>query len=153
MGRGGHEILRVYYYDCLPYQPAHPTPEERQRIANKQRFLNALNRLPRFQVRQGRLAFQGLSEEGLPILEQKRVDLLLGVDLALLAAKHRIDRAVLVSGDSDFVPVVQVAKNEGCVVCLVHGPVGTYHQDLWDEADERLEITDHVIAAVSKAAP
>ncbi len=30
------EILRTYYYHCLPYQSNPPTEEERQRFANKQ---------------------------------------------------------------------------------------------------------------------
>jgi len=147
---GGAELLRAYYYDCLPYQSSQPTPEERERLANKQRFFNALNKIPRFQVRQGRLVYRGTGRDGKPIFEQKGTDLLLGIDLALLATKGRIGVAALVSGDYDLVPAVQVVKNEGVIVRLIHGPRGTYSEELWLEADERVEITAEVIASMLK---
>lgn len=77
---GARELLRTYFYDCLPYQSARPTPDERERFARRRRFHHALNRIPRFEVRLGKLAFRG-NQEGHPIFEQKRVDILLGVDL------------------------------------------------------------------------
>ena len=32
-------LFRAYYYDCLPYQSANPTEEERDFVSGKQRFL------------------------------------------------------------------------------------------------------------------
>lgn len=29
----GYDVFRVYYYDCLPYQSASPSPEERARYS------------------------------------------------------------------------------------------------------------------------
>ncbi len=85
---GGLEILRTYFYDCLPYQSPNPTPDERTRFGKRQGFHSALSMNPRFEVRLGRLEFRGTRDNGKPIFEQKRVDILMGVDLALLAAKH-----------------------------------------------------------------
>lgn len=53
---------------------------------------------------------------------------------------------VIMSGDSDMIPAVAMARNEGVVVRLAVGPksvAGTanYHQDLWDQVDERLLLT------------
>lgn len=141
----GYEIFRTYYYDCPPYQSAHPTEDERRRTASRQAFFTALNRLDRFSVRLGRLAYRGTNESGEPIFEQKRVDLQLGLDLAFLVAKSRVEMVVLVSGDSDLIPAVRTAREQGALVRLVHGPRTTYHQDLWDEADERREMTADVI--------
>src|SRR5438132_262553 len=81
---GGREILRTYFYDCLPYQSQHPTTEERERFGRKQKFFSALEKNPRFQVRQGRLEYRGKDAKGNPIFEQKRVDILMGVDLDAL---------------------------------------------------------------------
>src|SRR3989304_4426397 len=47
------ELLRTYYYHCLPYKSPSPTPEEAERFARKQRFFHALSRLDRFEVREG----------------------------------------------------------------------------------------------------
>lgn len=105
------------------------------------------HRLRRFEVREGRLAFRGLDAKGEPIYQQKRTDLMLGLDFALLCGKHQIDHAVVVAGDSDFLPAVEAAKTEGVTVWLWHGPrysvdgKPTYGQDLWMAVDERFEIT------------
>ena len=105
---GSSDLLRAYYYDCLPYQSARPTPDESERFARRQKFHHALNLIPRFEVRLGKLAFRG-HQNGRPIFEQKRVDILLGVDLVQLAAKHQITDAMIVAGDSDFLPAVEAA--------------------------------------------
>lgn len=53
---GKDEILRTYFYHCLPYQSVRPTPDEAKRFGGMQGFLNALSRLDRFDVRLGMLA-------------------------------------------------------------------------------------------------
>src|ERR1700736_4465549 len=85
---GPNEMLRTYYYHCLPYQSNPPTDEERRRFSQAQSFFGRLCRLPRFHVREGKLAYRGRdASTGLAIFEQKRVDLMLGLDMALLASK------------------------------------------------------------------
>lgn len=145
------ELLRTYYYHCLPYQSPSPTPDEIERFARKQRFFHALRRLDRFEVREGKLALRGWDRTtGRPILEQKRVDIMLAVDLVLLATKRQITRAVILTGDSDFLPALQAAKNEGVVIHLLHGVGETRaHRDLWDAADTRTPITEALIRSFS----
>jgi uncharacterized LabA/DUF88 family protein len=110
----GREILRSYYYNCEPYQSNPPTPEERERFGRSQRFHYALDQIPRFQVRLGKLEFRGHDARGRPIFQQKRVDIQMGVDLVLLAAKNQISDAAILAGDSDFVPAIDAAKPEVC---------------------------------------
>ena len=145
---GGIDILRTYYYDCMPYQSSSPTPEERERYSGHRRFVSALERIPRFQVRLGKLAFRGVRDDGTPIFEQRQVDILLGVDLALLAAKHQITNAALVSGDSDFLPAVRAAKDEGVLISLFHGSDLPPHRELWETADERTAFTREFMDSV-----
>ena len=40
------ELIRTYYYDCLPYQGNPPTPEEASRFSQKRRFFAALQPMP-----------------------------------------------------------------------------------------------------------
>jgi uncharacterized LabA/DUF88 family protein len=139
---GDDELFRAYYYNCLPYQGTHPSFEESERYGKARRFMDALNRLPRFEVRLGRIAARGIdSVTGERIFQQKRVDIMLGVDLVLLAAKGRIHRAALFTGDSDFIPAVQIAKNEGVHVHLFHGNRGQVHDEIWTSADDRTQVT------------
>lgn len=116
------DLLRTYYYHCLPYQGNPPTSDESRRFAQKRKFFDALNRLERFVVREGRLAYEGLDASGKPIFRQKRTDLLLGLDFALLSGKNQITHAAVVAGDSDLLPAFNVARQEGISVWLFHGP-------------------------------
>ena len=141
------DLLRTFYYDCLPYQSTPVTQDEKERFGKKRGFFYFLNRLPRFVVREGRLAFKGLDINKNPIFQQKRVDLLLGLDFALLSGKQQITHAAVIAGDSDLLPAFKVAKEEGISVWLFHGPkvsqkdgFSTFASELWQEADERYEI-------------
>nr|WP_244669402.1 NYN domain-containing protein [Xanthomonas phaseoli] len=149
----GSDVLRTYYYDCPPYQSSHPTEEEAQRFAGKEKFFNALSRLPRFQVRQGKLERRGTAPNF--VFQQKRVDILLGVDMVELAATRQIQKAILIAGDSDFVPAIEAVKRHGVLTVLWHGPHirgpgNTVHDELWDQFDERFEID---LAVVAGSAP
>lgn len=45
--------------------------------------------------------------------QQKGVDMKIGIDIASMAYKKQVDQIVLISGDSDFVPVAKLARREG----------------------------------------
>ena len=143
---GDADILCTYYYHCPMYQSNPPTQDERDRYAAQRRFFTALDRLPRYAVRLGRLAYRGTDESGHPKFEQKRVDILLGVDMVQLAAKQNIDEAILLAGDSDFIPAVTAAKSDGVLVRLYQGQ--RPHSDLWQEVDERTEITQSLVQSI-----
>jgi uncharacterized LabA/DUF88 family protein len=149
------DILRTYYYHCPPHQSNPPTEDELQRARSSEQFFAALRRLPRFQVRLGKLAYRGQDNDGRPIFIQKRVDIMLSVDMVQLAATRQITQAVLLAGDSDFVPAVEVAKRHGVLMMLWHGPTrggigGSVHHELWNEADERYELTDEIIQTLRR---
>jgi len=144
------DLLRTLYYDCLPYQSPKPTPSESERFGKARKFYDALGRLSRFEVRLGRLAYHGNDAQGRPIFQQKRVDLLLGLDFALLAGKHQIGHAAIVSGDADLIPAVEVAKQEGVCVWLFHGPAGSYARELWEVVDERFELTQAFMTSCAR---
>ncbi len=145
---GDGDILRTYYYHCPVYQGNPPTKTERERYATQRKFFAALENIPRYTVRLGRLAYRGNDQSGNPKYEQKRVDILLGVDMVQLAAKQVIQEAILVAGDSDFIPAVAVAKSEGLLVRLFHG--AKPHTDLWQETDERIQFTQTIIDQVRR---
>ena len=143
------ELLRSYYYLCLPYMSATPTREEHDRYAARRRFISALEQLPRFEVRLGRLAYQGGQ------YVQKRVDCMVGVDMALLAAKGKIHRAALFTGDSDLMPAVEAVKREGVIVTLWHG-IGEKtkpSRELFALCDERRMFTLNAFSEVKRSRP
>ncbi|MGZ0075968.1 NYN domain-containing protein [Staphylococcus aureus] len=46
-------------------------------------------------------------------LQQKGVDMKIGLDIASLSFKHQVDKIILIAGDSDFVPAAKLARTEG----------------------------------------
>lgn len=146
---GTLEILRTYYYNCLPYQSPSPTLEENERFGKKQSFYKALEKLPRYEVRPGQLAFRGYNKETEePILEKKRIDVMLAVDLVVLSFTKQITHVALITGDSDFVPAIKVSKSQGISTILWHGKKSLPHADLWKECDERKIITSKFINSI-----
>lgn len=148
---GEDELLRAYYYHCLPYQSDPPTEDESKRYGAKHRFVTALTHLPRFEVRLGKLAYRGTDDTGEPIYQQKRVDLMLGVDMALLAGKGRIAKLVLFSGDSDYIPAIEAVKSEGVLTTLWHGSHSSRTRpgrELRAVCDERCELTADIVAGI-----
>jgi uncharacterized LabA/DUF88 family protein len=69
-----------------------------------------------------------------PDLEQKGVDLRIGLDIARLALRELVDIIVVVTGDSDLVPAFRFARREGVRVFLDHMGHGV-RRDLKAHAD------------------
>ena len=53
-----------------------------------------------------------------PNIQQKGVDMCIGLDLATLAIKRLVSTVVILSGDSDLVPALKLARTEGLRVHL-----------------------------------
>lgn len=51
-------------------------------------------------------------------LNQKAVDMKVGLDIATLAFKNQVDQIILIAGDSDFVPAAKFARREGVDIIL-----------------------------------
>ena len=125
----------------MPSQSNPPTGEESSRYARMDKFINRLTRLNRFQVRLGKLGRVG--DE----FVQKRVDILLAVELVRLSWSKSIGTAVLVTGDSDFVPAVEAAKDAGVLVQLWYSR-NAVHNELISAVDEFFPITQELIDTV-----
>ncbi|MCL5967173.1 MAG: NYN domain-containing protein [Firmicutes bacterium] len=135
-------LLRAYYYDSLPYISEAPTPEKTERLTKKERWLHAIEHLPQMCVRLGRVAMR---EDGTVV--QKRVDVLLAMDMARVAYKKLVGVVVLAAGDSDYVPLVEVAKSEGLLVDLFYSD-GNIHGDLIRACDRRHPINGELVEGV-----
>lgn len=137
---GPVQRLRTYYYDCMPYQGNPPSAQEREKYTSKSKFLHAVSReVQRFQFRQGRLRKTGPNT-----FEQKRIDVLLGVDMARLCSKKQIDLVILIAGDADLVPAVEACKEEGAITRLYYHP-SSISDELINVCDERYDIDQQLI--------
>jgi uncharacterized LabA/DUF88 family protein len=69
-------------------------------------------------------------------MEQKGVDMRLGIDVATLALKKQVERIIVISGDTDMIPAIKLARREGVQVALValQGGAGV-NKHLIEDAD------------------
>ncbi len=95
-------------------------------LAHKRKFALRLGRLAEEQAEynirhdsmrkllNGKLTLEQLTEQDFKLsIIQKGVDMRIGIDISSLAFKKQVDRIILISGDSDFVPAAKQARREG----------------------------------------
>lgn len=51
---GGDELVRAYYYDCLPHLSFNPSEDEKKIYESKERLFHSIQRRGRLEVRHGR---------------------------------------------------------------------------------------------------
>ena len=83
----------------------------------------------------GKINFNDLQESDFYLaIDQKGVDMKIGLDIASLAYKHQVDQIVLISGDSDFVSAAKLARREG--IDFILDPLGSpIKPDLFEHID------------------
>ena len=74
---------------------------------------------------------------------QKGVDTLIAVRMLKGAYDRIFDTAILVTGDADFVPVVEEVRSRGITVVLAAFDDGTLSQDLRAAADRTIYLEEH----------
>jgi uncharacterized LabA/DUF88 family protein len=138
--------LRVYFYHARPAADVLTNPISKKQIvlgktqvhADHTRLLKELEMKPDFALRLGETstigwkigngAFRQLlrqprlleAEDLVPAIEQKGVDLRIGLDISRLALTQTVEAVVVVTADSDLVPAFKFARREGLRVFLCH---------------------------------
>lgn len=131
------ERLRTYVYTCMPIVRNNHI-EDIKRKTNVLRFLNKLRRLPRFEVKLGKLQFIGNQ------FKEKMIDVLMSLDIATMSYENQIQQAVIIAGDSDFIPAIKKAKDYGVITHLYYHS-SSAHNEMLDEVDELHEIDQELI--------
>ena len=83
----------------------------------------------------GKLSLEQLTDNDIKLnIEQKGVDMRIGVDISSLAFKHQVQQIIHISGDSDFVPAAKQARREG--IDFILAPMGAaIKSDLYEHID------------------
>lgn len=160
-----HSLHRIYYYDAEPSADVvkKPLSEEildfgkTDSFGRNRKLFAELVRLPYFALRMGEVVFNGwrippktlsVKQESItlqaddfkPVVNQKGVDMRIGLDIASLTLKRQASIIVLVTGDSDFVPAMKFARKEGAQLYLVplnHG----IREAMYEHADLVLHLS------------
>jgi len=132
------DLLRCYFYYCPPWMSQNPTEDELRRMAAHDKFVEEIESIDRWKIRLGKLEKRRDGDRD--VFSQKRVDVMLSVDMVRHAAAGHIQHAVLVAGDSDFIPAVNAAQEHGATITLVCNSDRSAHKDLIKVADEVMYI-------------
>lgn len=140
-------LVRIYYYDSPPLreQLVRPVSGTVLNLATTPSFspnmtrMATLKRMDYFAVREGRLTCHGwklrksgigkaagdlIDDDFAPDIQQKGVDMKIGLDIAWISLEKIADRILVVTGDSDFIPALKLARRNGIQVflfTLAHG--------------------------------
>lgn len=152
-------LHRVYFYDAKPLTGKIRRPDGMEldfsssKMATiSQRQHNEIGQLPYVAMRFGELSYRGwqvkervlrdakssitqISADDLePNVQQKGVDMRIGLDIAALSLKRHAQLIVLVTGDSDLIPAMKFARREGMQMALL--TLGRHVKDgMADHAD------------------
>lgn len=136
-------LYRIFYYDCEPLKKKAHNPithkpidfSQSNQYTFKIQFFEELRQKRKVALRlgtlkdnknwiikqpivdallKGTLQADELKEDDVMLdVQQKGIDMKIGVDIATLALKRFVDCIILFSGDSDFVPAAKLARREG----------------------------------------
>ena len=98
----GRPVVRTYYYNIRQDPTFNPSA-----AAEQEKFLTALFETPYFEVRLGVHRRHGDQ------MVEKGVDVMMATDIVVGAFRDIYDTAIIVSGDGDFYPAMQAAKDLG----------------------------------------
>jgi len=128
--------VRTYFYTCVPFLSDPPTKDELELFKKVEKFHNAIDKIPRFEIKLGRI--QKINGK----YTQKGVDMQLGVDMVQMSTSKQIDKAILLANDSDFVYAIKKAKEAGVVTTLVYFSDDKINTVLEKVADEKIKLDD-----------
>lgn len=140
--KGKGYLYRIFFYDCPPLDKNAQNPIDGKTFSYKKtaiyQFTTSLHKhlktKRKMALRLGRLdtgnwvlndkvfkklikneiAIKDLKTEDLVhVIRQKEIDVKIGVDISSVAFKKQVERIVLITGDSDFVPAAKLARREG----------------------------------------
>ena len=148
-------LYRIFYYDCIPFDKKVHNPISKRCIdfaktpesSMMKAVFEELKRQRKVALRLGtikdgrrwilydrvstsllrkEITIDDIKEEDVYYdMHQKGIDMKIGVDIASLALKRFVDKIVLISGDSDFVPAAKLARREG--IDFVLDPMHSSH--------------------------
>ncbi len=141
----GVDRFRIFYYDAPPLETKITNPLDKSLLdlattdlaKQNKAMIETLELQPFFAVRTGMLLFHGwklrksfinnlgsksastISPSDIqPDINQKCVDIKIGLDIAWISTKRIVDIVILVTGDTDFIPAMKFARKEGIKVYL-----------------------------------
>lgn len=158
------EVFRVFFYDSMPHEGSEKNPISHQFIdysqskgnAARKRFFRELGQMELVALRRGyarprgwglskdyvRRAMSSQTQIAPPTandiqltIEQKGVDMRIGIDVATLSIRRQVERIILFSGDCDMIPAMKLGRRQGVQVAMVQVDGRRLPHDLVEDSD------------------
>ncbi len=107
------ECKKIYFYTAPPYQNSKPTKEENRRKASYDKFISQLKKV-------GIIVRGGRCQKIDNTYQQKGVDTLLTIDLSRIPKREGILDVIVLTSDTDFVPIINDLSEDGINVILAY---------------------------------
>lgn len=105
----GDAIASKTYYHCPVWLSEPPSEDERRRQSAQRAFFAVMTRRFGFSVKLGKTV-RTVTASGDTIFNQRKVDVLMAVDITNAALARRTDRIALLSGNADLAVAVRIAR-------------------------------------------
>jgi uncharacterized protein (TIGR00288 family) len=89
-------------------------------LAKSKKLISDIEKEPYIAVRLGELKINGVQNNGKPIINQKQVDMLLGLDISHVSYLKLVDNILIFCKDSDMTPALKVARINGIKTVVAH---------------------------------
>ncbi|WP_375157929.1 NYN domain-containing protein [Bradyrhizobium sp. RDT46] len=136
----GRNYTKVFYYDALPVREDGETEQDYELRSKPMRdVLDSAANVDGVHVYEGdarRRRRRGL--------EQKKVDVMLTVDMLTHSFRKNMHKATLLTGDNDFKPLIDALVQDGMFVSLMYPPEET-SRELMQAADARFPMSMSII--------
>lgn len=166
-------LFRSYFYDCPPLSCIIKNPLDGSEKdlslsavnASRSAFFGRIKSMPNMAVRSGVLSVNGwqipqnqtlrFAKGGnavtpasiKPNIKQKQVDMKIGLDVAWMSLKRIVDKIVLFTGDSDFIPAMKFARREGILVYVAKFSGYNLKQEIIEHSDGIVDVELALIPA------
>jgi uncharacterized LabA/DUF88 family protein len=126
------ELHKILYYDCESFDPIDKKTgkpfsyllkhENGAKLVKKEnKLIIELQQKDLFAIRLGVLKLEGWTNKGKtgkPKFRQKGVDMRIGLDMAHLAHQGKIDRIILITADTDFIPAMKYVRKANIQIVI-----------------------------------
>ena len=126
------ELHKIMYYDCDSFDPIDKNTNKpffyllkhtngKKLVKKPNKLITELRQKDLFAIRLGALKFDSWTNKGKtgkPNFKQKGVDMRIGLDMAHLAHQGNIDRIILITGDTDFIPAMKYVRKSSIQIVL-----------------------------------
>ncbi len=117
-------LKKIFFYTAKPLESdkinSYRDDDYQTKSAQILKFLDDIEMMPYIATRLGISKFRGYDSNNRPIIIQKQVDMLIGLDIAHIVYNKLADRILVFSKDIDLIPALKCARTNGITTIIAN---------------------------------